>query len=103
MSTARRANAAIPFADFHRLPGDTPQLDNTMRQGELVTAIELPPSDFGPHHTYLKLRDRLSYAFALVSVAAALADGGRRRSPRSASPSAASRTSHGATGTRKHC
>jgi xanthine dehydrogenase YagS FAD-binding subunit len=63
---------AIPFAEFHRLPGDTPQFDNTMRQGELVTAIELPPSDFGPHHSYLKLRDRLSYAFALVSVAAAL-------------------------------
>jgi xanthine dehydrogenase YagS FAD-binding subunit len=62
----------IAFADFHRLPGDAPQLDNTMRHGELITAVGLPPSDFGPHHTYLKLRDRLSYAFALVSVAAAL-------------------------------
>jgi xanthine dehydrogenase YagS FAD-binding subunit len=62
----------IAFADFHRLPGAEPQLDNTMRHGELVTAVELPPADFGSHHTYLKLRDRLSYAFALVSVAAAL-------------------------------
>jgi len=62
----------IPFADFHRLPGDEPQFDNTMRHGELITAIELPPADFGRNHSYLKLRDRLSYAFALVSVAAAL-------------------------------
>ena len=62
----------IPFADFHRLPGDEPQRDNTMRHGELLTGIELPPSDFGSHYTYLKLRDRLSYAFALISVAAAL-------------------------------
>jgi len=62
----------IAFADFHRLPDAEPQLDNTMRHGELVTAVELPPADFGSHHTYLKLRDRLSYAFALVSVAAAL-------------------------------
>jgi xanthine dehydrogenase YagS FAD-binding subunit len=62
----------IPFADFHRLPGDEPQFDNTLRHGELVTGIELPVADFGPHHTYLKLRDRLSYAFALVSVAAGL-------------------------------
>jgi xanthine dehydrogenase YagS FAD-binding subunit len=62
----------IPFADFHRLPGDEPQHDNTMSHGELLTAVELPPSDFGSHHTYLKLRDRLSYAFALVSVAVAL-------------------------------
>jgi xanthine dehydrogenase YagS FAD-binding subunit len=68
----------IAFADFHRLPGDEPQFDNTMRHGELITAVELPPSDFGSHHTYLKLRDRLSYAFALVSVAAALkSEGGK--------------------------
>jgi xanthine dehydrogenase YagS FAD-binding subunit len=68
----------IPFADFHRLPGETPHLDNTMRHGELIVALELPKADFGPHHTYLKLRDRMSYAFALVSVAAALSlEGGR--------------------------
>jgi xanthine dehydrogenase YagS FAD-binding subunit len=63
---------AIPFAEFHRLPGDRPELDNTMRHGELITAVELPPSDFGRHYTYLKIRDRLSYAFALVSAAVAL-------------------------------
>jgi xanthine dehydrogenase YagS FAD-binding subunit len=62
----------IAFADFHRLPGDRPDLDNTMRHGELIVAVELPKAEFGRHHTYLKLRDRLSYAFALVAVAAAL-------------------------------
>lgn len=61
----------VPFSDFHRLPADEPQHDNTMRPGELVTAIELPASDFVSSYTYLKVRDRLSYAFALVSVAAA--------------------------------
>ena len=62
----------IAFADYHRLPGDEPAKDNTLSQGELVTAISLPAQDFGSHYTYLKLRDRLSYAFALVSVAVAL-------------------------------
>ena len=61
----------LSFFDFHRLPGDQPECDNTMQPGELITAIEVPPSEFGDHHTYLKVRDRLSYAFALVSVAAA--------------------------------
>ena len=60
----------IPFAEYHRLPGDSPERDNTLQPGELVTAIDLPDADFGAHHSYLKLRDRLSYAFALVSVAA---------------------------------
>ena len=59
----------IPFADFHRLPGDRPELDNTLGQDEFILAIDLPPRGFAAHHTYLKLRDRLSYAFALVSVA----------------------------------
>ena len=63
---------AIAFEDFHRLPGAIPDSDNTLRRGELITAIELPPSDYGDHHTYLKVRDRLSYAFALVSAAAAM-------------------------------
>ena len=63
---------AIAFADFHRLPGDAPQRDTNLAAGELVTAVELPARGFAQHHTYLKLRDRLSYAFALVSVAAAL-------------------------------
>ncbi|MBS0531238.1 MAG: xanthine dehydrogenase family protein subunit M [Proteobacteria bacterium] len=63
---------SIPFSDFHRLPGSEPQRDNTMSSGELITAVVLPPSDFGANYTYLKIRDRLSYAFALVSVAVGL-------------------------------
>jgi xanthine dehydrogenase YagS FAD-binding subunit len=63
---------AIPFADFHRLPGDTPEIDTNLAQDELITVIELPPADFSRNYSYLKIRDRLSYAFALVSVAAAL-------------------------------
>ena len=62
----------IAFADFHRLPGDRPEIDTTLQPGEIITSVDLPADDFGPHHSYLKLRDRLSYAFALVSVAAAL-------------------------------
>jgi xanthine dehydrogenase YagS FAD-binding subunit len=62
----------IPFDQFHRLPGDTPHIDTNLRPGELITAVDLPADDFRRHYTYLKLRDRLSYAFALVSVAAAL-------------------------------
>jgi len=64
-----RVNA---MADFHRLPGDEPQRDNTLAADELVTGIELPPRGFETHYTYLKIRDRLSYAFALVSVAVGL-------------------------------
>lgn len=64
----------IPFAEFHRLPGDTPQIDTNLKHGELITAIDLPAaaSPFAAHSYYLKVRDRASYAFALVSVAAAL-------------------------------
>lgn len=62
----------IPFAEFHRLPGDTPQQDTNLKPGELITAIELPASRFPKNTYYLKVRDRASYAFALVSVAAAL-------------------------------
>lgn len=62
----------IAFEDFHRLPGDQPQHDSTLGKNEVITALELPPPRFGRHFTYLKLRDRHSYAFALVSVAAAL-------------------------------
>ena len=71
---------SIPFAEFHRLPGDRPEIDNTLHQGELITHIELPPSpQFARHSAYLKIRERASYAFALVSVAAALHldEGGR--------------------------
>ena len=62
----------LPVADFHRLPGDEPQFDTVIAPGELITAIDLPPSPFAAHSHYLKVRDRASYAFALVSVAAAL-------------------------------
>ena len=63
----------IAIADFHRLPGEHPELDNTLAPGELVTHITLPEAGrFAAHSTYLKVRERLSYAFALVSVAAAL-------------------------------
>ncbi|MDG2528107.1 FAD binding domain-containing protein [Caulobacter endophyticus] len=62
----------IPIADFHRLPGEQPQIDSTLLAGEIITSVDVPADPFGPHHSYLKLRDRLSYAFALVSVAAAL-------------------------------
>jgi xanthine dehydrogenase YagS FAD-binding subunit len=63
---------SIPFAEFHRLPGDTPHIDNTLGRDEIITAIDLPPRGFAKHYAYLKVRDRTSYAFALVSVAAAL-------------------------------
>jgi xanthine dehydrogenase YagS FAD-binding subunit len=63
---------AIAFADFHRLPGSTPQLDTNLQRDEIVTAIELPQAGFAANYTYLKIRDRLSYAFALVSIAAAV-------------------------------
>ncbi|MEA2882490.1 MAG: xanthine dehydrogenase YagS FAD-binding subunit [Bradyrhizobium sp.] len=67
----------IAFADFHRLPGDTPQRDSNLEPHEIITAIELPARGFSENYSYLKIRDRLSYAFALVSVAAALElDGG---------------------------
>jgi len=58
----------IPIADFHRLPGDTPQVETVLERGELVTAVTLPPPAGGTH-VYHKVRDRASYAFALVSVA----------------------------------
>jgi xanthine dehydrogenase YagS FAD-binding subunit len=62
----------IAFGDFHRLPGDTPQRDTNLQPGEMVTGVELPAKGFAANYTYLKIRDRLSYAFALVSIAAAL-------------------------------
>jgi xanthine dehydrogenase YagS FAD-binding subunit len=62
----------IEFADFHRLPGDAPERDNQLADDELITAVELPAPRFQQHSHYLKIRDRASYAFALVSVAAAV-------------------------------
>ena len=63
---------AIHFAEFHRLPGDTPNIDTNLRADEIITGVDLPAKGFAEHHSYLKVRDRASYAFALVSVAAAL-------------------------------
>jgi xanthine dehydrogenase YagS FAD-binding subunit len=70
--TGPRGERVIPFAELHRLPGDTPQRDTNLGADELVTSIELPPRGFATNYTYLKIRDRLSYAFALVSVAVGL-------------------------------
>jgi xanthine dehydrogenase YagS FAD-binding subunit len=67
-----RGERTIALTDFHRLPGDTPQRDTNIETDELVIAVELPPRGFAGNHTYLKVRDRLSYAFALVSVAVGL-------------------------------
>jgi xanthine dehydrogenase YagS FAD-binding subunit len=62
----------IPLTEFHRLPGETPHIDTHLRVDEIITAVDLPAPGFAEHHAYLKVRDRMSYAFALVSVAAAL-------------------------------
>lgn len=62
----------IAIADFHRLPGNTPERDSNLAADEIITAVELPAEGFSGNYSYLKIRDRLSYAFALVSVAAAL-------------------------------
>jgi xanthine dehydrogenase YagS FAD-binding subunit len=76
--TGPRGERVIAFADFHRLPGNMPQRDSNLDADELVTGIELPKQGFATNYTYLKIRDRLSYAFALVSVAVGLElDGGR--------------------------
>ncbi|OGX91451.1 FAD binding domain-containing protein [Hymenobacter coccineus] len=63
---------SIPFADFHRLPGDTPEKDTNLEPGELITAVDIPDGPFTKHVHYQKVRERASYAFALLSVAAAL-------------------------------
>ena len=70
--TGKNGDRTIPFAEFHRLPGDTPHLDSNLQADEIITAVDLPPKGFAEHYLYLKVRDRRSYAFALVSVAAAL-------------------------------
>lgn len=70
--TGKSGERVIPFAEFHRLPGDRPDLDNTLHPDEIITAIDLPAKGFSDNFMYLKLRDRASYAFALVSVAVAL-------------------------------
>jgi xanthine dehydrogenase YagS FAD-binding subunit len=76
--TGPSGERTIAFADFHRLPGNSPHIDTNLNPSEIVTAVELPPRGFAANYSYLKIRDRLSYAFALVSVAAALElEGGR--------------------------
>ncbi len=62
----------IPIEELHRLPGDEPQRDTTLQHGELITSVDLPPVEFFSNSKYRKVRERASYAFALVSVAAAL-------------------------------
>ena len=66
------ASRMIDFADFHRLPGDNPEKDNNLESGELITAIHLDQPIYADHYYYLKIRERSSYAFALISVAAGL-------------------------------
>jgi xanthine dehydrogenase YagS FAD-binding subunit len=68
----RAGERVIPFRDFHRLPGDTPEIDTNLASDEVIVALDLPPKGFAEHHAYLKLRDRSSYAFAIVSVAVGL-------------------------------
>jgi xanthine dehydrogenase YagS FAD-binding subunit len=70
--TGPQGARTLAFNDFHRLPGNTPEIDTNLRPNEIVTAIELPAKGFAANYSYLKIRDRLSYAFALVSIAAAL-------------------------------
>jgi xanthine dehydrogenase YagS FAD-binding subunit len=69
---------AIPIADFHRLPGNTPNIDTVLARDEMITAVTLP-APIGGKHIYRKVRDRASYAFALISVAAIVQPDGRGR------------------------
>ncbi len=75
----RSGRREVPLEDFHRLPGDTPQLETVLEPGELIVAVRLPPdaARFAAHARYLKIRDRTSYAFAVVSAAAGLRMDGR--------------------------
>ncbi len=70
--TGKNGARSIPIVDFHRLPGATPGIDTNLQKDELITAVDLPPLPFAGNSRYQKVRDRASYAFALVSVAAAL-------------------------------
>jgi xanthine dehydrogenase YagS FAD-binding subunit len=83
LANGKDGQRSIAFAEFHRLPGDAPEIDSNLRADEIITAIELPPKGFAANYTYLKIRDRLSYAFALVSVAVGLdIEGGTIREAR---------------------
>lgn len=68
----KEGERVISFTDFHRLPEDAAHIDSNLKSGEIITSIELPARGFEKHYQYVKIRDRRSYAFALVSVAAAL-------------------------------
>jgi len=68
----KKGERRLPFTEFHRLPGDHPELDNRLAKDELIVGVDIPDNNFAKHSYYLKIRDRQSYAFALVSVAAAL-------------------------------
>ena len=70
--TGAKGERTINFTDFHRLAGDTPEKDNNLQNGELILGIEIPVNNFHKNYHYLKVRDRSSYAFALISVAVAL-------------------------------
>jgi xanthine dehydrogenase YagS FAD-binding subunit len=76
IKSANGQERTIPVQDFHRLPGETPEKDNNLEHGELIVGIELPKNNFAGKSYYLKIRDRASYAFALVAVAAALETSG---------------------------
>lgn len=70
--TGNNGDREIAFKDFHLLPGDTPNIETTLKKDELITAVVIPPLKFAQYSMYGKVRDRASYAFALVSVAAAI-------------------------------
>jgi xanthine dehydrogenase YagS FAD-binding subunit len=74
----RTGERSIPFTQFHRLPGDSPERDNVLERGDLIVAVEVPARNEGRASYYLKVRDRQSYEFALVSVAAGVATSARR-------------------------
>ncbi len=69
--TGPKGQRKIPFADFHQLPGETPEKDNSLQKGELIMSVVIPENKWNKNY-YLKIRDRASYAFALISVAAGL-------------------------------
>jgi len=75
---SRRGERSIPFTQFHRLPGDSPERDNVLERGDLIVAVEVPARIEGRSSHYLKVRDRQSYEFALVSVAVGVATTARR-------------------------
>jgi xanthine dehydrogenase YagS FAD-binding subunit len=79
----RRGERQVPIEDFHKLPGATPQIETAIEPGELITYVTLPKSAFAARSTYVKLRDRASYEFALASAAVALdLNGGNIRAAR---------------------